>query len=73
MYNNRYALKKVNIKELNEKEKENALNEVRILASINNPYIISYKDVFYDEPSNTLCIIMEFAAKGDILNIIKSK
>jgi len=40
LYNNRYALKKVNIKELNEKEKENALNEVRILASIRSPYII---------------------------------
>ena len=28
---------------LKAKEKENSLNEVRILASINNPYIIQYK------------------------------
>lgn len=28
---------------LNEREKENALNEVRILASIKNPFVASYK------------------------------
>lgn len=32
-----YALKKVNVGSLSDKEKENALNEVRILASIKNP------------------------------------
>ena len=29
--------------ELSDKEKENALNEVRILASIRSPHIICYK------------------------------
>jgi len=29
-------------------EKENALNEVRILASIKDPYIVGYKEAFYD-------------------------
>jgi NIMA (never in mitosis gene a)-related kinase len=37
--------------ELTEKEKKNALNEVRILASIKHPYIISYKEAFIDESS----------------------
>lgn len=32
-----YALKKVKVGGLSEKEKENALNEIRILASIKNP------------------------------------
>ena len=36
---------------LKEKEKENALNEVRILASLNDPYIIGYKEAFLDEDS----------------------
>jgi NIMA (never in mitosis gene a)-related kinase len=36
---------------LTQKEKENALNEVRILASISHPNITSYKDAFFDEPS----------------------
>lgn len=51
---------------LKEKEKENAVNEVRILASIDNPNIISYKDAFFDEGSNSLCIVMEYADDGDL-------
>ena len=49
-----YALKKVKIQNLSDREKENALNEVRILASIKNPYVASYKEAFFDEQSSTL-------------------
>lgn len=38
-----YALKKVKMNQLSQKEKENALNEIRILASIDSPSIVSYK------------------------------
>ncbi len=38
-----YALKKVRTQQLKPKEKENAINEVRILASINCPNVIKYK------------------------------
>jgi NIMA (never in mitosis gene a)-related kinase len=34
--------------QLSTKEKENALNEIRILASIESPSIISYKEAFFD-------------------------
>ena len=53
-----YALKKVKINKLNKKEQINALNEVRILASINSPYVIGYKESFIDESDQTLCIII---------------
>jgi NIMA (never in mitosis gene a)-related kinase 1/4/5 len=49
-----YALKKVKMVKLSDKERENALNEVRILASIKHPNISSYKEAFVDEPSNSL-------------------
>lgn len=49
-----YALKKVKIQNLSKREKENALNEVRILASIKNPFVASYKQAFFDESSNSL-------------------
>lgn len=62
-----YALKKVKLGTLSIKEKENALNEVRILASISHPNIIAYKDSFIDEASNTLCIVMELAEGGDLM------
>jgi NIMA (never in mitosis gene a)-related kinase len=49
-----YALKKVKLLNLSEWEKENALNEVRILASINHPNVIAYKEAFIDEASSSL-------------------
>jgi serine/threonine protein kinase len=43
-----YALKKVKIHEMNEKDRDNAINEVRILASIQHPNVVSYRDAFVD-------------------------
>ena len=39
---------------MKDKEKYNALNEVRILASIRSPYVVSYKEVFLTENTCTL-------------------
>lgn len=64
--NNMYALKRVKLLNLSEKEKLNALNEVRILASVKSNFVISYKEAFYDENENTLGIVMEYADKGDL-------
>ena len=58
---------------LTDKEKNNALNEVRILASIESKHIIAYKDAFFDEQSSSLCIVMEFAQGGDLYNRILQK
>ena len=58
---------------LSSREKENALNEVRILASINHPNVIGYKEAFFEDASNCLCIVMEHADGGDILQVIASK
>ena len=64
--NNIYALKKVKLLNLSDKEKSNALNEVRILASVKSNYVISYKEAFFDEKDSTLGIVMEYADKGDL-------
>ena len=61
-----YALKMVLLKNLSDKEKENAINEVRILASIKHPNIISYKEAFADKASDSLCIVMELVDAGDL-------
>ena len=61
-----YALKKVKLLNLSEKEKENSLNEVRILASVKSNFVVSYKEAFFDEKDNTLCIVMEFADRGNL-------
>jgi NIMA (never in mitosis gene a)-related kinase 1/4/5 len=59
-------MKKVKMQKLSVKEKDQALNEIRILASLNCPYIIKYKDSFFESSTSELCIVMEFADKGDL-------
>ena len=56
---------------LSAKEKENAVNEVRILASYDHPNIIAYKEAFFDDATSTLCIVMEFASGGDLLQKVE--
>jgi len=51
---NVYALKKVKLLNLSDKEKQNALNEVRILASVKSSYVVSYKEAFFDENESCL-------------------
>lgn len=60
-----YAMKKVKMGKLTSKEKENALNEIRILASIQHPNVIGYKEAFFE--AGNLCIVMEQADNGDLL------
>jgi NIMA (never in mitosis gene a)-related kinase len=66
-----YALKKVKLKNLKEKEKQNSLNEIRILASIKSPFVISYKEAFFTEEDKTLNLVMEYADSGDLYQKIK--
>jgi NIMA (never in mitosis gene a)-related kinase len=49
-----YALKKIKLLDLKDKEKENALNEVRLLASIRHPNIVCYKEAFFEKKINVL-------------------
>ena len=64
-------MKIVKLNQLNTKEQENALNEIRILASISHPNIIAYKEAFFDENTRTLNIVMECADDGDFESKIK--
>ena len=66
-----YAMKQVKISQLTDKERDNALNEIRILASLSHKNIIGYKEAFFDENSKTLNIVMEFADDGDMSKKIK--
>ena len=70
--NNIYAIKRVQISGLNQKEKQNALNEIRILASISHQNIIGYKESFFDEKAQTLNLVLEFADDGDLSTKIQN-
>jgi serine/threonine protein kinase len=58
------------IEGLSDKERDNSVNEVRILASIkNNNNVIRYYEAFMDHTVTHcpyLCIIMEYADSGDL-------
>lgn len=65
-----YAVKKVKLPSLSDKEKQNALNEVRLLASVHSEHIIAYKEAFFDDKTRCLCIVMEFSDSGDLFQQI---
>ena len=44
-----YALKRVSLPHFSGKEKQNAINEVRILASVKHPNVVQYKEAFVDD------------------------
>eukprot|EP00929_Paragymnodinium_shiwhaense_P117651 TRINITY_DN8852_c0_g1_i1.p1 TRINITY_DN8852_c0_g1~~TRINITY_DN8852_c0_g1_i1.p1 ORF type:complete len:557 (+),score=113.51 TRINITY_DN8852_c0_g1_i1:149-1819(+) len=62
-----YALKKVKLPSLSDKEKQNALNEVRLVASVRHENVISYKEAFFDDKTRCLCIVTECADGGDLM------
>ena len=70
---NIYALKRVKFYKLSDKEKENALNEIRILASVKSKNVISYKEAFFDEKDSSLGIVMEYADNGDLFQLITER
>ena len=47
-------MKRVKMGSLSGKERENALNQIRILASIHHPNVVGYKAAFIDEGSKSL-------------------
>ena len=67
-----YALKRVELSKMKKNERDNALNEIRLLASVNHINIIAYKESFYEESSNTLNIILEYADGGDLQSKISA-
>ena len=72
--NKLYALKSIIMDRLSKIEQQNSVNEVRILSSINNPYIIAYKEAFWNDINKTLNIVMEYCDDGDLelkINIMK--
>lgn len=66
-----YVLKQINISQLNSKSRTAALNEVKILSSLENPHVVKYYDSFIEK--NVLNIIMEFCEGGDLSKFIKSQ
>lgn len=66
-----YVIKQVDLTRMNKKERQQSLNEARVLSSLRHPNIINYVDSFLARKSDHLCIVMEYADGGDLSSRIK--
>eukprot|EP00347_Sterkiella_histriomuscorum_P019874 403339981 len=68
-----YAMKKIDFQKSSSKEKDNALNELNILQKVKGNHIIKFHEAFLTDDSHFLCLIMECADAGDLLQLVKKK
>lgn len=61
-----YALKIIKIQEMKQSAAENTLNEIRLLSSIDSPFVVSYKEAFIDNNNQDVVIVMEYVGGGDL-------
>ena len=64
-----YVMKQIPLRQMDRRGQQEALNEVNILASLDNPYIVKYYDSFIE--NKVLNIVMEFCDKGDLSKMLK--
>ena len=68
---NYYVMKMINISQMDRRGQQESINEVKILASLDFPYIVKYFDSFIE--NKTLHIVMEYCDKGDLSQAIRNQ
>lgn len=66
-----YIMKQISISTLSKKERDEAINEVKVLSSLKHENIVSYVTSFMSD--GNLCIIMQYASGGDLYQRIKQQ
>lgn len=61
-----YCLKVIKLKGIPPKEREACRNEVMLMQRLQHPNIVAYKDSFFANGRDNLCIVMTFADGGDL-------
>ena len=70
--NKYYAIKRLNFKDIGEKEKKQINNEVSLIRQLKHPNVISYKESFNDKDNN-FNIVTIFCEGGDMYNKIQKQ
>ncbi|KAA6372413.1 MAG: putative G2-specific protein kinase nimA, partial [Streblomastix strix] len=66
-----YILKEINISQMGKMEKEESINEIRVLSKLQHPNIVSYRESFVEK--GLLCIVMDYADGGDLFQRIQKQ
>jgi NIMA (never in mitosis gene a)-related kinase len=59
-----YIMKVIDVSKMDNKQKNEALNEVIVLKDMRHPYIVAYRESFMN--NKCLCIVMDYADGGDL-------
>lgn len=59
-----YVMKIIDMSRMDSKQRKDAANEVKVLASLKHPYIVSYRESFTEH--RNLAIVMDYADGGDL-------
>lgn len=63
-------VKMIDISRASKQEKDDALKESKVLASLKHPYIVRYRESFNED--GWLCIVMDYCEGGDLSGRIKN-
>jgi len=66
-----YAVKIVELASMKPREVSDTLTEIRFLASLRHPHVVTYHESFLDPTGAQLWLVMEYASLGDLAGLVE--